>query len=214
MDTVLFSDAMGMIDDHFIREAESYHQPRRIGWKKASSVAASVILMIILTGCLLLALSPTVSASFWGWIRTIEDRIVRYTYSEKYDSQENICFALGFVPDGYAHLTEVITEHSSTQIFVDTSGNLLVFTFVKGSDTTSLDLYETNTLNMKQVFINGCTADLYFSSDPHESGIVVWFDPIWDRLFTVSGFINEETLIQIAENIYPINNSHENFAGE
>ena len=214
MDPVLFSDAMGMIDEHFLAEAEAYHQARRIGWKKALSVAASVFLIIILTGCLLLAFSPTVRASFLGWIRIIESRKVRYTYSEKYDSQENICFELGFVPDGYAYLTEVITEHSSTQIFVDTSGNMLVFTFVKGSDTTSLDLYDTNTLNMKQVFINGCTADLYFSSDPHGSSILVWYDPIWDRLFMVSGFFNEETLIQIAENIYPIHNSHENFAGE
>ena len=65
MDPVLFSDAMGMIDDHFITEAESYHQLRRIGWKKALSVASSVILIIILTGCLLLALSPTVRASFF-----------------------------------------------------------------------------------------------------------------------------------------------------
>lgn len=214
MDPVLFSDAMGMIDDHFITEAESYHQLRRIGWKKALSVASSVILIIILTGCLLLALSPTVRASFWGWIRTIESRKVRYTYSEKCNSQENIWFELGFVPDEYAYLTEIINEYSSTQIFIDTSDHLLVFTVVKGSDTTSFDLYATNELDVKKIFINGGAADLYLSSDPNESRSLVWYDPIWDRLFMVRGFLDEKTLIQIAENIYTINNSYENFAGE
>lgn len=214
MDPVLFSDAMGMIDEHFLAEAEAYHQARRIGWKKARSVAASMILMIILTSCLLLSLSPTVRASFWGWLRTLEYRIVRYTCSEESCYQENMSFGVGFLPDGYVYWSENVTEHTSAQTFNDSSNRLLIITAVKGSESTNLNLYFTNTTKMKQVIVNGSTADLYLSSTSYESSALVWYDSTWDRLFLVQGLLDEEILIKIAESIYPIHNSYENFAGE
>ncbi len=59
----------------------------------------------------------------------------------------------------------------------------------------------TDDANTEPVMVHGVEGEFYLSQDNAESNSLVWFDGENNILFSISGFIDKETMIKMAESV-------------
>ena len=76
------------------------------------------------------------------------------------------------------------------------------FSYIHGPDETKW-LVDRNNMVTTQVRVNDNAADLFISTDSDYANAIMWSDAE-DTAFYLSGFVDEATLIRIAESVVPV----------
>lgn len=82
-------------------------------------------------------------------------------------------------------------------------GEYLSFSYQYVTEDTEsmLSLFFVDEMEQKTVSINGTPADYYFDNTGTHSNTLVWTDPETKALLTLSAYLEEDTLIYMAENV-------------
>lgn len=203
MNPIIFSEAMDLLDDRYLSEAETYYHHKKVTVWRFLTTAACLLLSIVLAGYVILATCPAVKAAFSDWFRDLGNNIVNY----RFQGEETACvetkFDLGYVPEGYVLFDEISDSSSTLCIFTNSEAQILQFQYVIGADENSTSIL-AEWSEHKQVMVNGNLADLHIGKNTGDGNALVWFDETYGILFQVSGCLDESTLIQIAESVRPV----------
>ena len=78
--------------------------------------------------------------------------------------------------------------------------NAIYFTYEQAEDGAQTKLF-TDDAGTEPVIVNGAEGEFYLSQDNAESNSMVWFDGKNNILFSISGFIDKDTMIEMAESV-------------
>lgn len=164
--------------------------------------AASIALVLFLGFMALLAVSPTVRAAVFGWVRERYENLTTYYFDgEVQQNQELMEYELGYVPEGFRETYRNSSMNETIVYYVnDSSGKMmcLTYSFVEGYYSFNAEIEDCR---CESVVVNGANAEFYDKGDAQRSNAIVWVDNATNTLFSITAFMDKEDLIHIAENV-------------
>ena len=169
--------------------------------------AACLLLVLLLSGCAVLAISPAAREVFAGWVREIHDNYFLYEFfgSEEREpvSKEEVLYQPSYVPAGYRiEYRSVLLDGFVTVRYInDQTGNIAVFTYFSDTASPVMQISRDSEDTYKKVTVNGISADLYLDAEEGKNNILVWVDEVNRHAFSISGAFGEEELLRMAESV-------------
>ena len=168
--------------------------------KRVLRMAASFVLVILMAGGSVMALSPTARAAVIGWLFGQDGTTFSYT-SMGGESDVYYKYDLAEIPEGYFLWQEIVDESQSIMLYAEEeTGHLLKVTGSPNDGTGAMFLL-TTTDEKSTVQIGDITADFYQSSTVDSSSGLAWIDPDTDYLICLDGFFSKEELIEMAQSL-------------
>lgn len=162
-------------------------------------IVAVLALLLGITGAALFGFNESVHA---GVIRWFQDLVlgVDYRYINQLGGQVDITlYSLqGKVPQDYQIFESITDKDEINEIYVNEAGDILSFTVM--SPSYEGELYIVSDAEKHQVYVGRFQADVYISNDVSEGSEIVWKGEK-DILFIIQGFLTEEELVELAEQI-------------
>ena len=170
--------------------------------KHVLRMAASFVLVILITGGSMMALSPTARAAVMGWLFSQEGTVFFYTsMGGKAESEVYYKYDLPEIPEGYFLWQEIVDEDQCIILYgEEETGHLLKITATPNNDNRAMYLITTSE-EKSTVQIGDITADFYLSESEDVSSGLAWVDPENDYLICLDGFFAKEELIDMAESL-------------
>ena len=191
--------------EEFNKEMErlvTLSQKQKKPTKRLQRIAAMFAVVIIGTSSFF-AINAEARAAFVGWIKELADTYFVYRYEDESDvSIAPTDYRPTWLPDGY---TEFYVDDSEDTVFVayaNEAGEMLKLSYASNPDQTAWFVNTSNTVR-KDAKVNGVRADLFISIAPATSSTIMWVDN-HNTAFMLDGFLDEETLVYIAEHIEPV----------
>ena len=128
----------------------------------------------------------------------------RYFFSGALAEEETLGqYMLPEVPEGYQMFETYISNHEATFVYVDENGNALRFEYLKKDTATSVveTFFITEDMQKKAASIAGTDADLYIDEEGKAGNVIVWQDEATGTLLAISAYLDEGTLIRLAESV-------------
>ena len=169
--------------------------------------AACFLLVLLLSGCAVLAVSPVAREVFAGWVREIHDTYFLYKFwgNEERESvsKEDVLYQPTYVPSGYRiEYRSVLSDNTVTICYTnDQTGYLVVFTYFSDESSPVLQITGENEIIYQKVQVNGIPADLYLDSEEGEANVIVWVDEKNGAAFRIGGVLDGEELTRMAESV-------------
>ena len=162
---------------------------------------ACILLVILLGGGSVLALSTEARAAFVGWVREVYETWFVYNYegTDREFPEDNV-FYPAWIPDGYYELKRSVSDDKVSIIYENGEGYLLSFTYTRNRE--SVNVYSENQETDVQTAVVGNTpADLYLDQREGNTNTLIWNDEEKGVIFVISAHCSGEELVEIAENI-------------
>lgn len=167
--------------------------------------AAAIILLILFTGGVVLAVDTEARASFFEWVKKVYENSIVYEFFGGAQEEGLPNYELGWVPEGYeaVDVYRDETTYSAVYMKVDDPEAGFVFDYhIKQEGDIYEILYDEEEYEIKKVNINGLTGDLFLSLVETETNTLVWLDNIRGVVISINGYLAEEDMLHIAENIF------------
>ena len=197
-----FSDALGEINEKYIMEAIAYEgKPIRRAdhpiRHRVAQVAACILLVALLSGCAVLAISPEARAAFVGWIREVHETWFVYRY-EGVDQQlpKDVAFQPTWLPDGFVEVSRSVSEDQICIIYNDDNFNSIMFLCARSMESTNLYI-QRDEVDAQIVQIGDLYAELYSDQNSDGANVLVWND--MGAIFSLYGNCSGDELIKIVE---------------
>ena len=160
---------------------------------------ASVILVLFLCFATIMAISPTVRASVFGWIREQYESFIAYYFVDSvYKESQNTEYYIDCLDTEYTLVFYSIEDNIHYQIYEDINGTCLDFTYAT-KYIRNIFYIEEDKYEVRPVLINGKSGDLYVSIAGTEKNSVIWWDEESKIMFYLAANIEPELLISLAE---------------
>ncbi len=170
-------------------------------WKTAARTAAAVFLACALTLGSLLAASPTIRAAVMEWMREVYETFTVYRFAGEQTTNEMPRYEIGDLPEGYADTGEIIEGPMSRTVYYENSvGQRMNLGYMRMEQGGAVAI-GTEDMTIKEVTVNGCSGQIYISMDGSTSNGILWIDEEKKMVFTVDGFVDEISLLHIAESV-------------
>lgn len=162
---------------------------------------AAVFLALLIAFGSLLALSPSVRAIVSGWFRTIIHDDIYYLPSEGTQPPVQYDYYLPEILDGYTLLDIAEYVDERTYIYVNESGQLMQFGYMRGGQGASLVIFDPLDYAYHTGMVGEDPAEIYIAPDPVESSAIVWNDTENDVLLYIFAHADMDELIALAEKV-------------
>lgn len=161
---------------------------------------ASIILVLFLGFATIMAISPTVRASVFGWIREQYESFMTYYFEDrsKPDSR-NAEYYIDGLDDEFTLVYSSFDGSVHFQVYENTEGQQLYYTYATKFDRNA-HFIEQDKCYVEHITINGHPADLYVSTVENESNCIIWSDEDAHIIFYIAAPINPDKLVYYAEN--------------
>ncbi len=174
-------------------------------WRPALRRVAVVALAASVLFAGILAASPTARAVVSRWVAEWYESHVTYQYSGRQTAGEMPQYEIGELPEGYVEDESRRVElpgYVCTFYWNQEKGTWIVFDYMYMQQGSASDFITENT-GIVSVTVNGLSGVLFQSSDPESAdSTVTWIDPDHNLQFSVSAFVNEDSILHMAESVY------------
>lgn len=186
----------------FLRKMKQVH--RRGNHPAAYRVmqrAASVVLVLLIGFAAVMAVSPTVRAGVYGWIKETIGFVTSYE-SQTPPSQSvwNAIYQITGLDEEFMVEEEYHDEGFHFEVYWTNDGGWLHFSYSAKHDAETLYVGHEGCI-VEQVSINGNPGDLYVSEDRSDGDVIVWYDQETQIIFFLHGSPDPEELIALAESV-------------
>ena len=200
MNTQLFSDAMGELNEKYVMEAVSYQRKAKSQVRVWLSRVACFLLVFLLTGSAILTFSVEARAAFFGWVREQIENYYEYFFEGEVVVNDLKEYELGWLPENLELIYSGDTAGGKVYIYNDESNALIQFSYI--SDPNSQKMYVDNAYNEKvAVTINGNPGEISITTGEDETDTIIWINADTNTLFSISGHFDQETFIRMAESV-------------
>lgn len=187
--------------------AKLLRRHKRAPARRAMRRVACLVLVCLLGSGVFLTTNAQAREAFFGWVSQQAEGFRRYFYTGDPVFSENVVPYTINIPEGYQLEEELRSESNDFlyESYVNEDGLYIFFLYQYDTEISSGEtvLNEAGS-TIKQVEINGNTADLYLSHDPAASNTIIWTDQATHALIEVTAFLEEDALISLAESVTPI----------
>lgn len=161
--------------------------------------AVAALLPVVMGLGLFFTVSTEARADALTWLRREYSRYTSYLF--KGDQDQIPRYVLTWVPEG----CELYKEENivdQTYVYYDPGDSARRFTVavMPLSDDRGMVLDGTEDAEITMLLVRGCSAQLYTFPDHH---ILIWMDENAGVVFSVTGTLSTEELLQIAEGLVP-----------
>ena len=200
-----FSDALGEINEKYIMEAITYEgKPvRRANHPIRHRVAqaAACLLLAVLLGGTVLAISPEARAAFVGWVREVYETWFVYRYAgENPTFSENMVYCPTWLPEGYELVVVPEPRDHMIAIYENQSNDIIIFNCYKNTESMNLQIGQQGTL-LQEVYVGNISADLYVDSMEGDINHLIWKDGEKEVIFWIASTLDGKTMVKIAESV-------------
>lgn len=195
----------------FLKKMETLQRKYRVQkmWKAAVRCAAMLLLILLLTGSVVLTLSPDAQAAFRTWVREIsssgalyrffnEPKEINLSENEVVDEQALPVYNITELPQGFIFQRELKTTGSCVKVYKNENGeDTMCFMY---TETGTHMVLGTNRQHQAQTTVNGMPADFYDDRDGSAADFI-WIDEEANLVFCLSAFMDMEKMVEIAESV-------------
>ncbi|MBQ1208769.1 MAG: DUF4367 domain-containing protein [Lachnospiraceae bacterium] len=171
--------------------------------------AASIVLVLLIGFASILAVSPTVRAGVYGWIKETYETFVRYEFpgqsaghdrkGEDQTLEKPVKYVMTALPERYTNIMEFEEYGNYIATYADEEGQVLHFSY--GSGNTGSIYIEGKGYDVTSFTICGQQADLYMAIDASNSNGIIWGDRNSGTIFSISAYLDRDELIKLAESV-------------
>lgn len=164
-------------------------------------IAACFLLMVSFSLSSVLIISADAREAIWGWVKEAYKSFYVYVFDDKADTNVTLAeYRLNWIPDGYGLDSEQQTPAGKVSIYSNSIRETICFAYVHQSTDVAF-LAEGVDYIQHHPDINGVNADVYLSTEPNQSSAIVWIDDDADTLLYITGYVSEDELIRMAQNV-------------
>lgn len=166
---------------------------------------AGFLLVLVLCGGVFLGTNAQAREAFFGWISEQVEGVRRYFHvGEATPSSEIVRYQID-IPEGYQLEDSQESEAFFDYFYENEAKEYITFTYQYVTETSIGETYfDDREAEKKQITIHGNPADLYISYSEEEDNTVVWVDQKTGALISITAFMDEEALIELAESVAPV----------
>lgn len=175
---------------------------RRCHIRRYLQGVAAACLAVVISLSTWLAVDAEARAAFVQWVKTVYEQSVVYEFFHSKDERDEVRYRLGWVPDGYTIENEVGGDGITTLVYLR-GESAIYFTYEYSEDGAKAELFP-GVSNVEPVQVNGMPGEFYLPQDPAESNSLVWFDEENCILCSISGFIDKESMVRMANSVEAI----------
>ncbi len=208
MNTQLFSDAMGELNEKYVMEAVSYQRKTKSMSHVWLSRVACFFLVFLLTGSAILTFSVEARAAFFGWVREQVDSFYHYFFEGENVTDEPEGYELSWIPEDCVFVTSYEIPGGKSYIYTDEKDSLICFSYQSGTESGHLFVDSVKAERI-EVEVNGCPAEIARYKDDAETDHIIWTDSTNKILFYITGHFDQETFIKMAESVTETSNLEE-----
>ena len=170
--------------------------------KRVLRMAASFVLVILMAGGSVMALSPTARAAVMGWLfgRESDAYVYRSTGTDT-DEETITTYDLAEIPEGYTLWQNMVMPTSSLVIYAEDETGRFLKVFAAPNDGSGALYLIPEDATLIPIQLGDIQADYYQSNIKSSGSTIVWTDPENDYLVTVDGFFSLEELTDMALNL-------------
>ena len=164
--------------------------------------AACFLLVLLLSGCAVLAVSAEAREVFAGWVREVyENAFVYRFYGEAQgESNADTAYRLTWLPEGYREAERPDLAGMGNVLYRDDAGGLVVLAYATDPEAFSLSVYPEHA-TVRKTQVHGRPADLYLDEQEGNRNLIVWTEEETGQFFYVSGPQGEDELVKMAESV-------------
>lgn len=182
---------------------------RRETARRWAGRAAAALLALVIGATSWLAVDTQARAAFFSWVREVYENSVVYRFFNDTSVVDQLPdYRPSWVPDGYVQ-TDVIEDDTVHSIIYENIANpddSFVFDYQLYFDSMNLSLqWEDHECEILELQINGKTAHFYRSLDGSITNDLIWVDENTTILFTLTGYLEQDVMLHIAESIDLVN---------
>ena len=171
-------------------------------WVK--KLVACFLLIVLLGGGSVLALSAEARAAFVGWVREVYDSWFVYHYTgEDTITTEKTIYYPGWLPDGYELIVAPESGTHTISIYENQAKDTIIFNCFNNRESMAIQIGKENAF-VEKIYIDNILADLYVDSKSGETNHLIWEDPEKKVIFWLASTLDSDCMVKIAESIYPI----------
>ncbi len=162
---------------------------------------ACLVLILLLGGGSVLALSTEARAAFVGWVREVYESwfVYHYTGEDAITTENTICYP-GWLPDGYELIAAPAPGPHTISIYENQAKDTIIFNCFKNSESMAIQIGKENAF-VEKVQIDDAFADLYVDSKSGETNHLIWEDPENKVIFWLVSTLDSDYMVKIAESI-------------
>lgn len=162
---------------------------------------ASIILVLFLGFATIMAISPTVRASVFGWIRDQYDSFITYFIDP--DSQlanKTVVYSIDSLPPVYTLLNVSDEADNYCAVYVNEKGEFLYFCYSSTPDSSAFYANKDG-YTIEHTMIHNNPADLYTSENEAQSNSIIWYCEEADLIFYIAGMLEKSDLVILTESV-------------
>lgn len=163
------------------------------------SIAAMVILSLLLGGTIVMGTSETARAAVLAWLSEVFEGTFLYRSTQDSSVDISVYSLKNIVPYGYEYL-ETASYRNDNEIceyYVDEEDYLLCLRVISARTGKNMQVFIDEGDDVKHVTLGRYNADFYYDKEG-ESHAYVWQDEN-GTLFYIGGHIDEETITGLAD---------------
>lgn len=165
--------------------------------------AASIVLVLFIGFVSILAISPTVRAAVFGWIREQYESFITYYFEDDFSATDSPSeYYLSGLPSDYTEVAVTDVPGSQTIVYINSCGQMLNFSYSTKPEAANYYVEETEYTIEKASVLNH-TGDIYLAKDSSKDSCIIWCDEETNTIFYISAFMTKEELISLAESVSP-----------
>ena len=179
------------------------YQRRREMAKRVAQRAASVALAFLIGASTWLAADAEARATFLTWVREVYEDSFIYRYFIARSEEELCNYEITSLPEGYMQTVFENDGESCFQLYQcgDSTITLFYYRMQEGWEHIVKDKNSDSGIVAKNVHVAGVPADLYEYKDGASASELIWVIEKDGIVFHISGFLQENELIEIAESV-------------
>lgn len=164
---------------------------------------ASIVLVLFIGFVSILAISPTVRAAVFGWIREQYESFITYYFEDGTSANKDpTAFYISGLPAEYAEIAASNMSDIQTYVYADSTGQFLYFSYSTNPDAANY-LIKEDGYSVEFVSVLNYPADFFLAEDTNQSNCIIWCDEENRIIFYISAFLEKNELIALAESVSP-----------
>lgn len=179
-----------------ILKKEAKKKERAAKYLKRTAIAA--MLALCCTG-VLVSVNPSARATVLSWVREFYENAIVYRFFGDSQDKQLPELEINYLPSGYSEDSTTETHTSKTMVF--SNGDVLLFIdWWILSDSSALQA-QTEGAAVILTTVNGHDAEIIVPNNSNETTDLLWADDEHGIGFMISGYLEIEELLNIAESI-------------
>lgn len=168
---------------------------------KLPKYAACFVLAVALASGTWLTVDAEARAAFFAWVREQYEAFVEYRFTGEAPQENEIMdYDLTWLPEGFSYQKKQSLGNSTYLTYVNASGQRILFSYLQGTDSTSLFMVSDYT-EIQSVQIGNINADFYQAGQETSPNGLVWVSEEENMCFCITASLPKGTIIKLAEGI-------------